>query len=1003
MEYKANQKKNPLSKSINPFKGEFLSSSNIQYEPLGQTFDNINNNEFHNNVIGNPEGANETIFQLKINKQPNARKRNSQFYTKDDFTKPEFRESIKDTKFYPIKKDDFLVLRRMPTISQQDYEIMKNNIIDSNTLIKLYNYLQTVNCNFKSEICRDSIGGISPLTYLIESSFSPFAEMAKEIYDKYNILKPYIYNFRTINGDGNCFYRAVMFRYLEILILNNQIEYLQNVIYDIVNAFNTEELKARKIIKNMDITPDLTFKILILIVDLLKNKMMSEAHQILVKSFSTAKKFDYAMILYFRYVLYDYIKKNENKGYLKDFPIQIGNLLPSKYETEEGKFLFNDFYEKYLLNFFTDAEKIIIYLTPFVLGVELDVIVFDDNEDEIIKKLKWEGNSELQIDDVISLINKKNHYEIIYTSKDYEKNKSIFQIYENKKPPIILGDIEKNNLYKKDVNINDSNYNILSDSYKDIKKNLEKNNEKIVYKKKSVNSNDNVNKNTNKIQNNKNPQNNIDYIQNNNANNIENNYNNQNNKINPNNNNIENNYNNNIRNHNNNYEDNNRQNINDNNPIYNKANNHPSNPKSNYSNNINNNFNNNNNDIHKSLNLNQDNNNNYFYNNNNEKIGSARLNPKTDKNLFRSQIIPNENSNIKIKPRELNQINEHNYIDNKIDNNNNNPNEEIQKQNNVQCVRKNKFEFKTIKSNSSNIPALKNTTVGFKTPGQDSHQSNIPSKNKDLNIPEKKGFITPGQDMNQNKCMNCSNNIDNNNIELCKSCFKLKIIEEFYTSYLLFIEGRIFNLLKVNITIKLKKNEEPKNLELKEALNIYNKYYNNENLDLKGIIKELKEKICIFCKEDIKKEKITLPCMCNTCSKEDLNAYIDTIDFNKDYICNCSTKYTREMIFSLGVLSNIYENNYKKNRIINFFNQKLKNICFICGKTSNVNRYTTKIISSKDHSQSQSNINNFLSKLIHYYCDDCYKMNFDKPIFCQICNTIHYFIDGYICMNNYNK
>ena len=993
MEYKTNQKKNNLTKSINPFKGEFLSSSSIEYEPLGQTFDNLNNNEFHNNVLGNPQGVNETIFQLKFNNQPNARKRNNYLLTNDDFVKPEFRESLKDTKIYSIKKDDFLVLRRMPKISQQDYEIMQNNIIDRNTLIKLYSYLQTINCNFKDEVCRDSIGGISPLTYLIESSFSPFAEMAKEMNDKYNILKPYIYNYRTINGDGNCFYRAVMFRYLEILILNNQIEYLQNVIYDIVNAFNTEELKARKIIKNMDITPDLTFKILILIVDLLKNNMISEAHQILVKSFSTAKKFDYAIILYFRYVLYDYIRKNENKGYLKDFPIQIGNLLPSKYETEEGKFLFNDFYEKYLLNFFTDAEKIIIYLTPFVLGVELDVILFDDNEDEIIKKLKWEGNSELQIDDVISLINHKNHYEIIYTPKDYEKNKSIFQIYENNKLPIILGDIEKY-LYKKDVSLSDSNFNILSDSYKDLNKNLEKNNEKMVYKKNIVNSNHNINKNTSK-----NTQNSNDNIQNNNANNIENNYNNQNNKINPNNNNIENNYNNNIRNHNNNNEDNNIQNINsinDNNPIYNNANNNSSRPKNNYSNNINNNYINNNNDIHESSNLNQDNNNNYFINNNTQQIRSARFNQRSDNNLFKSQIIPNQSNNSQIKPNELSQIDELNYTNNKIEKNNNIPNEETQKPNNIKYIRKNKCEFKKIKSKSGNIPELKSNSLGFKTPGQDSQQSDISSKNKDLNIPEKKGFITPGQDMNQNKCMKCSKNLDNNNIDLCNLCFKSKIIEEFYASYLLFIEGNKFNLLEVNIQIKLKKNEESKNLKLREVLDIYNKYYNNEKLDINGIIKEVKKKICIYCKKDIKKEAFTLPCECNTCSKKDLNLYINRIDFIRDYFCPCSRKYSRDMIFRLGVLTNKYNLKFNKDKIIDFFNNKLNNICFICGKTYNVTNCTNRLISLKDNRQSQNNIDKFLSNLIHYFCVDCYKKNRDKPILCQICNTIHYFFDTYI-------
>ena len=40
--------------------------------------------------------------------------------------------------------------------------------------------------------------------------------------DKYNRLKNFIYNYRSIKNDENCFYRAVMFRYFEILILDEK-------------------------------------------------------------------------------------------------------------------------------------------------------------------------------------------------------------------------------------------------------------------------------------------------------------------------------------------------------------------------------------------------------------------------------------------------------------------------------------------------------------------------------------------------------------------------------------------------------------------------------------------------------------------------------------------------------------------------------------------------------------------------------------------------------------
>ena len=36
--------------------------------------------------------------------------------------------------------------------------------------------------------------------------------------EKYNKLLPIIYRCRKIKGDGNCYYRAVMFRYFEYII-----------------------------------------------------------------------------------------------------------------------------------------------------------------------------------------------------------------------------------------------------------------------------------------------------------------------------------------------------------------------------------------------------------------------------------------------------------------------------------------------------------------------------------------------------------------------------------------------------------------------------------------------------------------------------------------------------------------------------------------------------------------------------------------------------------------
>ena len=348
------------------------------------------------------------------------------------------------------KENENLTIRKMPEISENDFNKMRNEITSDKDLKELYEHLKTINCYFKNNY-RDYIGSIFPLTYLIESNYHFDEKKEKEIYKKYNNFKNYISNFRTVCGDGNCFYRAVMFRYIEILILNKNADYLKRVIFDMKNSFDSDILKNHEMILENKVKPDLTYKLMFIILKLVSNNQINEAHQIFYKSINTCRKFDYSLILYIRYILYVYIKDNENKNYLESFPIKIGNLLPAKYETSNGEFLFKDFYENFLLRFYTDAEKITIYLTPFILGIELNIILLEDEEDEIIKKFVWVGSSEVKTKDTISLINRKYHYEIIYNKEDNESNKELFEIYKTDEKSLIIDKIEQNLLQESSI------------------------------------------------------------------------------------------------------------------------------------------------------------------------------------------------------------------------------------------------------------------------------------------------------------------------------------------------------------------------------------------------------------------------------------------------------------------------------------------------------------------------------------------------------------------------
>ena len=200
-----------------------------------------------------------------------------------------------------------------------------------------------------------------------------------------------------------------------------------------------------------------------------------------------------------------------------------------------------------------------------------------------------------------------------------------------------------------------------------------------------------------------------------------------------------------------------------------------------------------------------------------------------------------------------------------------------------------------------------------------------------------------------------------------------------------------------NIQLQLKNNESPKNLALKQALEIYNKIYYDDKFGKEQIIKELKKKICVFCHEDLSGEGIVLPCDCHLCNKEELNKFLSEIQINKGFICKCIKEYTREMIFDLAVLTSDLNIGIKK-IFIKYFNSLLNRVCCNCGKTSNINFYSNDFLSSKN----EKNNHSFLKELRHKFCDGCLeKIKKTKIIDCKICKRKHFLNKNIYIIANY--
>jgi len=118
------------------------------------------------------------------------------------------------------------------------------------------------------------------------------------------------------------------------------------------------------------------------------------------------------MIYFLKYLLYEFILENKNKIYNSEYSIKMGNLLSDKYINEKGDYLFDYFFQDNLLKMDTDVEKIIIYLTPFIIKFDINILIYNFEKNEILSQKLFKCG--LKRKEKINLLLRFTHYDIIY-------------------------------------------------------------------------------------------------------------------------------------------------------------------------------------------------------------------------------------------------------------------------------------------------------------------------------------------------------------------------------------------------------------------------------------------------------------------------------------------------------------------------------------------------------------------------------------------------------------
>jgi hypothetical protein len=298
-----------------------------------------------------------------------------------------------------------------------------------------------------------TIGPLNSLNYLIENTYY-FNPTEKEIMlsDRMNLV-PYIHKFRIIKGDGNCFIRGIIFYFLEYIILQKNVMLMKELLVLFNEKISLENNKIKNkdyicgFIKKVDI--ERVTQILYIIVKYLESEIDYDLtpYTILLKVFLFCQEFDYGIIFFTRYLIYEFISENENK-FISSNNIneKLGNLLPDKYivkGSEKNEYLFDNFYKE-LLTMDEFIEKIVVYVSPYVFNFELTIIFYNyQNLDNSVQELTYKCGKHTEYE--INLLFRDNHYDIIYKKFFYEKYQVEMNILlDTDEKLCILNDIQRN-------------------------------------------------------------------------------------------------------------------------------------------------------------------------------------------------------------------------------------------------------------------------------------------------------------------------------------------------------------------------------------------------------------------------------------------------------------------------------------------------------------------------------------------------------------------------------
>ena len=350
---------------------------------------------------------------------------------KNKFLKSRIWESLEDLK---IKELDDKVESIYRGMNQESIKKLKEDI-DKKSLEDYFKNYELVASTYP-------IGCLNTLKFMVDTTFMNESVYNDIIKSDIEELTPYIFKFRSINGDGDCFYRSLIFSFLENIIFNNKIMQMKELLilyHEKINKDNKLISQKEYLTKINELNISIVSEILYIIINQLETDI-SKAYIILLKAFLFCDGFDSSIIFFTRYLFYEFISSNENKLYSKEWQVEIGCLLPDLFIIDRGdknEYKFEEYYSTHLMHPKVYAEKIDIYIAPFVFNIRMNVLIYnfgDNFKKSFIKEKEFfnENGGENIFQAQINLLYRKIHYDVYYKFDEYDDFQKYFDIFNNR-------------------------------------------------------------------------------------------------------------------------------------------------------------------------------------------------------------------------------------------------------------------------------------------------------------------------------------------------------------------------------------------------------------------------------------------------------------------------------------------------------------------------------------------------------------------------------------------